>query len=266
MKRQTRARPEPVPNGQRIAELRSRQGFGQDELSVKAGVSLRTLQRAEHGQNVSAPNLQRIASALNVTFDDLARPPDAAGQAAGGERLPAASGPSRLCLARLDRTPDFVQHLMQADQLNFRYDVEPDEEDAEPLAEMVGSIKYFAIRARHMPWAQFLDFRSEDEERIRQIGRMNSKKKMLAERGVHIFWGDFAQFGDDEIAKSVMRHRVLVVTFSSQSADTIAIAVNTGLSRAETEALERKYAAAGAARDMSDRPCEDPSGRPSAAV
>jgi transcriptional regulator with XRE-family HTH domain len=267
MKRQTRARRGPVPDGQRIAELRSRQGLGQDELAMKARVSLRTLQRAEHGQNVSAPNLQRIASALNVTFEDLAA--DAAerqAEAAGGQESSGAGGPSPLSLARLGRASDFIHHLMQAEQLSFRYDVDPDEEDAELIAEMVRSMKYFAIRARNMSWAEFLDFRSEDEERIRQMGKINSKRRVLAEKGINVFWGDFIHVGDDEVAEGVMQRRILVVTFSNRSSDSVAASVNKGLSRAEAEALEKKYAAIKAARGVSDASGERPSGRRRAVV
>ena len=56
----------------RIREQRKRNGFSQEELADRAGVSLRTIQRIENGQSEPlGDTLKRISGALNVNIDEL---------------------------------------------------------------------------------------------------------------------------------------------------------------------------------------------------
>ena len=57
---------------QRLKSLRNRKGFSQDELSVKAGLSLRTIQRIENGETQPrGDSLKRLALAFDVPFDEI---------------------------------------------------------------------------------------------------------------------------------------------------------------------------------------------------
>lgn len=57
---------------QRLKSLRNRKGFSQDELSVKAGLSLRTIQRIENGETEPrGDSLKRLALAFDVPFDEI---------------------------------------------------------------------------------------------------------------------------------------------------------------------------------------------------
>ena len=56
----------------RIKALRNRKGFSQEELSEKAGLSLRTIQRIENGETEPrGDSLKRIAVALDVSSDEV---------------------------------------------------------------------------------------------------------------------------------------------------------------------------------------------------
>lgn len=61
-----------MPSVLRIRELRERRKLTQEQLAYRAGVSLRTISRAEknHGRP-SAKNLRLIAKALGVKVDAL---------------------------------------------------------------------------------------------------------------------------------------------------------------------------------------------------
>ncbi len=55
-----------------MKDLRIRKGYSQEGLSEKTGLSLRTIQRVENGENEPrGDSLRRLASALQVTPDDL---------------------------------------------------------------------------------------------------------------------------------------------------------------------------------------------------
>jgi uncharacterized Tic20 family protein len=57
---------------QRIKELRNRKGFSQEELSEKAGLSLRTVQRVENGETEPrGDSLKRLAMAFEVSSDEI---------------------------------------------------------------------------------------------------------------------------------------------------------------------------------------------------
>ena len=57
---------------QRIKTLRNRKGFSQEELSEKAGLSLRTIQRIENGETEPrGDSLKRLALAFDVPLDEI---------------------------------------------------------------------------------------------------------------------------------------------------------------------------------------------------
>ena len=56
----------------RIKALRNKKGFSQEELSEKAGLSLRTIQRIENGETEPrGDSLKRIATAFEVSSDEI---------------------------------------------------------------------------------------------------------------------------------------------------------------------------------------------------
>lgn len=56
----------------RLLDLRHRKGYSQEQLAELSGLNLRTIQRIEKGETIPrGDSLQRLASALEVTPDDL---------------------------------------------------------------------------------------------------------------------------------------------------------------------------------------------------
>lgn len=58
-------------NESRIAQLRRSKGWTQQQLASESGVTVRTVQRLEAGQDSSMDTLSRIAKALEVPVGDL---------------------------------------------------------------------------------------------------------------------------------------------------------------------------------------------------
>ena len=58
----------------KIKELREKRSWSQDHLAEATGLSLRTIQRAEGGQNISKETVLNIAAALDVPLNELAGP------------------------------------------------------------------------------------------------------------------------------------------------------------------------------------------------
>jgi transcriptional regulator with XRE-family HTH domain len=58
-------------NESRIAELRKRRGWTQEQLAAASGVAVRTIQRLESGTDANAETLTLIANALEVPVSDL---------------------------------------------------------------------------------------------------------------------------------------------------------------------------------------------------
>ncbi|HFF8940115.1 helix-turn-helix domain-containing protein [Serratia ureilytica] len=61
----------------RIRPLRLEKGWSQEQLATIAGLSTRTVQRIENGEQASLETLTAIAAALGVQVSDLNAPPQA---------------------------------------------------------------------------------------------------------------------------------------------------------------------------------------------
>lgn len=60
--------------GQRIQELRIKQGLSQEALALKADISTSHIGKLERGQrNATIESLEKVVNALNVSFSDIFR-------------------------------------------------------------------------------------------------------------------------------------------------------------------------------------------------
>lgn len=64
-------------NGTRIVDLRTQRGLTQERLAEVSGITVRTVQRLEAGNDASLDTLARVAKALEVTMADLSAAVDA---------------------------------------------------------------------------------------------------------------------------------------------------------------------------------------------
>ena len=59
--------------GSNIRQHRKERHWTQEEFAIVTGVDVRTIQRAESGQNVGLETLRAIAGALNTTIEELSK-------------------------------------------------------------------------------------------------------------------------------------------------------------------------------------------------
>jgi len=96
-----------------IRRFREQRSWTQAHLAEAAALSERTVQRAEEGKPIGAESLQAIAGALDVSLDDLRRPP---GQA---EMEKIKSRYSVVRLQRIERGADVGRVFGGAHAMNF---------------------------------------------------------------------------------------------------------------------------------------------------
>jgi transcriptional regulator with XRE-family HTH domain len=73
-------------NSSRVEQLRRGRGWPQEQLANISGVSVRTIQRLENGENVSFATLKAVAAAFDLDIRDLTEePPSSVGQASPPE-------------------------------------------------------------------------------------------------------------------------------------------------------------------------------------
>jgi len=72
------------PNGSKIRSLRIQRGWTQDQLADIAGISSRTIQRAETADSAAFETLRAIAGAFETDFDQLLKPDPEALDVIGG--------------------------------------------------------------------------------------------------------------------------------------------------------------------------------------
>ncbi len=113
----------PVPtvesmNGTRIVDLRTQRGWTQERLAEASGITVRTVQRLEAGNDASLDTLTRVATALDVQVGDLTTAPTRAstdatcrpstpaphGSRNAATRSPTDSKPSTTASARCSRS------------------------------------------------------------------------------------------------------------------------------------------------------------------
>ncbi|MBS0166266.1 MAG: helix-turn-helix transcriptional regulator [Nitrospira sp.] len=59
--------------GKNIRQHREERHWTQEELAIVAGIDVRTIQRAENGQNLARETLKAIANAFEITIDQLSK-------------------------------------------------------------------------------------------------------------------------------------------------------------------------------------------------
>jgi transcriptional regulator with XRE-family HTH domain len=114
-----------------LKTFRDRLAWTQAQLAEAAGISERTVQRAEDGESVSAETLSALAGALNVSLDDLRNAPKAEQELAAKYHV--------IKLARIARASDF-RGLVPADALQIGYDGLTDEQE-DAVAELEQTLR-----------------------------------------------------------------------------------------------------------------------------
>ncbi len=103
----------PVPtvesmNGTRIVDLRTQRGWTQERLAEASGITVRTVQRLEAGNDASLDTLTRVATALDVQVGDLTT---ATGECVHGRDVPALDTRAARQQERRDTITDGLEAL-----------------------------------------------------------------------------------------------------------------------------------------------------------
>ncbi len=177
--------------GRVLTRIRSAQNFTQEKLSARSGVPVRTIQRSERGDGISAENLDAIAVALGVATEKILA-------AATSER--AAPPDLRLTFRSIDSGAEFVRQLKRRGR---NMQVGPQGEDA--FNEQIGGLvldiaaavkedsgvsavdvlenaDYLIGFCRHMGYAVFVCHYSEEE---RESGKVNRYPTTLVLAAAH---------------------------------------------------------------------------------
>lgn len=92
------------PDGDRIKSMRIQRGWTQEQLAEIAGISPRTIQRAEKANNASFETVRAIAGAFETDFERLLKS-DPVPEPAPGEPMPPAGGEPALIPVIADPRP-----------------------------------------------------------------------------------------------------------------------------------------------------------------
>jgi transcriptional regulator with XRE-family HTH domain len=167
------------PDGPKIRQLRRHAGLSQQEFAARFAVTMRTLQRAESGEPILPEMLNAIAAGLKVSSAELV--PGLSRMATSDLRIEPRS--ERVRLRRTLSARELTAALEHVKELEFEYDVDPDEETAEDLAEATEIVERLAKAAGSSS--------SQPANFIRRLGRLNGLLARLDECGIAFFVGAY---------------------------------------------------------------------------
>jgi transcriptional regulator with XRE-family HTH domain len=169
------------PDGALIRARRSAEHWTQEDLAVKCRLAVRTIQRAEAGDALLSESLAFIADALSVNISKLV----VANESASEE--PEAEG-DLVVLRKTASARVVVEGLVRADNHVLEYDVDPTEETADAIVELIGHFEQFDPY-QQPPVAMQLS------ERIRATATIHKRMAELERQGVFVFYGQYVASG-----------------------------------------------------------------------
>ncbi|MGE0652479.1 MAG: helix-turn-helix domain-containing protein [Alphaproteobacteria bacterium] len=172
-------------HGEAVTALRTQQGMTQEKLAAMSKVNIRTIQRAEKGEQLQLETVASIAAALRVTVPTLTAPDGAAAPPTaddeGGENNAVVLRAVTSGKALLDMVYDSFTGTLGCE-------VEPTSENVDTLTAMVEEIEGLIPN----PWAQpFDDNRLSLAGRLRRAVELSAKLAELEQIGIGVFVGTY---------------------------------------------------------------------------
>jgi transcriptional regulator with XRE-family HTH domain len=112
--------------GVNIRLQRESRGWTQEHLADVSGIDVRTVQRAERGERLSADTLRGLAAAFDITVAELRKMPKQVAEATDRFKL--------IRLRRIERALE-LRDCFPADACNFGYDTVVDDRQEDAIAE-----------------------------------------------------------------------------------------------------------------------------------
>lgn len=172
----------PVPNGEKIRELRERAGMTQDKLGIMSNVDRRTIQRAEVSKPMQMESLSSIASALNVPL------PQILGSSNGRDDYQAEEllAQSLIVLRPVQSGMALINSVCGSFDAKISCEAEPNVDNIEVLTAFIEGVEGIMPD----PWRAPIDEPGFVlSARLRMAVGMNEQIKQLEEFGISVFTG-----------------------------------------------------------------------------
>ena len=128
-----------IVDGEKVKDLSVERGMNQKALAKAAGVSPRTLQRAERGERVRLDLIGNIANALQVQPPEIMLDPS--GSDAEGDDQQSRPGYQLIRLKRIKSARELTEMTVGTEEVVFESDVEVTSSSAYDISKMMNLIE-----------------------------------------------------------------------------------------------------------------------------
>jgi hypothetical protein len=181
----TKARPPKpkgvLPDAKKIRTLREKSGKPLKEMFPREGLSLRTYQRAENGEAITAVALQEIANMYSVGIADVRAREDQESNTADGKEVFRLYGMAETGVNKI--IEDFASGYCR---IKWDFDINPKPGVADSIAQFIEKCEGLHPKQRELYCGAW-----DAAEKIRAIGALNQMLIELAESGVHVYAGRY---------------------------------------------------------------------------
>ena len=168
-------------DGEKLRNIRTSKGMSQEKLAAMANVNKRTIQRAENGAPIALETAAFIAEAIGVTPLSL--------RAAQLEIFSSDKKAwNEVVLVPVNSGRRIVDALRTAFDGNIKYDVEPTNENIDPLAKLADLLERFIPAPWEIPGAQY---NPDQATVLKTQAEINSTISDLLEMGINVYLGTY---------------------------------------------------------------------------
>ena len=166
----------------KLKVLREAKALSQGALAARCGLSRKTVQRLEAGQDVQPETLALVAAALGVALDDIVEP-------SGRRRV---GDPRRLGLRRVRSGRLVFEQLARTDVGRLECEADVDGRSIEPLTRLVVLLQGL-MRDRWDATRPVLEALSL-VERLRTIAALNDELQLIEAAGLGLYMGHYYRY------------------------------------------------------------------------
>jgi len=188
-------------DGDKLRNLRAAKGMSQEKLARMANVNKRTIQRAEKGEPVGLETAAFIAEAVGVSPASLrGRQPDLfeAGKKQWDE----------VVLVPVNSGRRIIDALRSSYDAEISFDVEPTQDNIEPLAKLAEMLERF----KPDPWeTPFEKYEPAQAEVLQKQAEVNALLPSLLDMGINLYLGVYQagrQTPSYDMHEGTMSHHV----------------------------------------------------------
>jgi transcriptional regulator with XRE-family HTH domain len=187
-----------------LRRLRQARALSQEILAARCGLSRKTIQRMERGEEVRPDSLSIVALALGVPVTDFTEAPKGRGTATAEQQI---------SLRRMRSGKSVIEQLVKSDIGRIDCDVDATGETIGPLTDLVSALQGL-VRER---WDRPRPERPALIEGLKLVAALNDDLRRLEAHGVGLYMGHYYRFaalpGDASDAHAAdRRQKALVIS------------------------------------------------------